>query len=189
MLDSLGSTQESIMASLRSARWSDARWAASRRASTAAPDAGQQCAAGAYNYTGQRQYRRAHRNSAHTDDDADNDMPPPVLACVHGLVEIGPLSGVQKRLTLCRWRCRPVTPWPPAAQFLWGKWQLDPEIDRTLTKDVRVERITGKHHVTQHPDGRAVTVPVHAGRDMPKATMRNIQPVIGMTPDELRALL
>jgi predicted RNA binding protein YcfA (HicA-like mRNA interferase family) len=52
-----------------------------------------------------------------------------------------------------------------------------------------VERITGSHHVMQHPDGRAVSVPVHAGRDMPKGTLRNILAIIGMTPDEFRALL
>ena len=40
----------------------------------------------------------------------------------------------------------------------------------------------------QHPDGRAVPVPVHAGRDMPKGTLRNILSIIGMTPDEFRAL-
>ena len=52
-----------------------------------------------------------------------------------------------------------------------------------------VVRIAGSHHVMQHPDGRAVPVPVHAGRDMPKGTLRNILAIIGMTPDEFRALL
>jgi predicted RNA binding protein YcfA (HicA-like mRNA interferase family) len=52
-----------------------------------------------------------------------------------------------------------------------------------------VERITGSHHVMQHPDGRAVPVPVHAGRDMPKGALRNILAIIGMTPDEFRAPL
>ena len=52
-----------------------------------------------------------------------------------------------------------------------------------------VERIAGSHHVMKHPDGRAVPVPVHAGRDMPKGTLRNILSIIGMTPDEFRALL
>jgi predicted RNA binding protein YcfA (HicA-like mRNA interferase family) len=52
-----------------------------------------------------------------------------------------------------------------------------------------VERIIGSHHVMQHPDGRSVPVPVHPGKDMPKGTLRNILNIIGMTPDEFRALL
>lgn len=52
-----------------------------------------------------------------------------------------------------------------------------------------VVRIIGSHHVMQHPDGRAVPVPVHAGRDVPKGTLRNILAIIGMTPDEFRKLL
>jgi predicted RNA binding protein YcfA (HicA-like mRNA interferase family) len=52
-----------------------------------------------------------------------------------------------------------------------------------------VMRIAGSHHVMQHPDGRAVPVPVHPGRDMPKGTLRSILNIIGMTPDEFRALL
>ena len=52
-----------------------------------------------------------------------------------------------------------------------------------------VERIAGSHHAMKHPDGRAIPVPVHAGRDMPKGTLRNILSIIGMTPDEFRALL
>jgi predicted RNA binding protein YcfA (HicA-like mRNA interferase family) len=50
-------------------------------------------------------------------------------------------------------------------------------------------RIIGSHHVMQHPDGRAIPVPVHAGKDMPKGTLRNILSIIGMTPDEFRKLL
>jgi predicted RNA binding protein YcfA (HicA-like mRNA interferase family) len=50
-------------------------------------------------------------------------------------------------------------------------------------------RINGSHRVMQHPDGRAVPVPVHAGQDMPKGTLRNILAIIGMTADEFRALL
>jgi predicted RNA binding protein YcfA (HicA-like mRNA interferase family) len=41
----------------------------------------------------------------------------------------------------------------------------------------------------RHSDGRAVPVPVHAGRDMPTGTLRNILSIIGMTPDEFRTLL
>jgi predicted RNA binding protein YcfA (HicA-like mRNA interferase family) len=52
-----------------------------------------------------------------------------------------------------------------------------------------VTRISGSHRVMRHPDGRTVVVPVHAGRDMPKGTLRNILAIIGMTADELRKLL
>jgi predicted RNA binding protein YcfA (HicA-like mRNA interferase family) len=52
-----------------------------------------------------------------------------------------------------------------------------------------VARVNGSHHVMQHPDGRAVPVPVHAGHDMPRGTLRNILAIVGMTPDEFRALL
>jgi predicted RNA binding protein YcfA (HicA-like mRNA interferase family) len=52
-----------------------------------------------------------------------------------------------------------------------------------------VARINGSHHVMRHPDGRAVPVPVHMGKDMPKGTLRNILSIIGMTPDEFRKLL
>jgi predicted RNA binding protein YcfA (HicA-like mRNA interferase family) len=52
-----------------------------------------------------------------------------------------------------------------------------------------VARINGSHHVMEHPDGRAVPVAVHAGKDMPRGTLRNILAIIGMTPEEFRALL
>jgi predicted RNA binding protein YcfA (HicA-like mRNA interferase family) len=38
-------------------------------------------------------------------------------------------------------------------------------------------------------DGRTVVVPVHAGKDMAKGTLRNILSIVGMTADELRKLL
>jgi predicted RNA binding protein YcfA (HicA-like mRNA interferase family) len=41
----------------------------------------------------------------------------------------------------------------------------------------------------KHPDGRTVSVPVHAGVDMHKGTLRNVLAIIGMTADELRTLL
>lgn len=52
-----------------------------------------------------------------------------------------------------------------------------------------VTRVNGSHHVMRHPDGRSVVVPVHAGQDMPKGTLRNILSIVGMTADELRKLL
>jgi predicted RNA binding protein YcfA (HicA-like mRNA interferase family) len=50
-------------------------------------------------------------------------------------------------------------------------------------------RVSGSHHVMRHPDGRTVVVPVHAGQDMPKGTLRGILATIGITPDEFRKLL
>jgi predicted RNA binding protein YcfA (HicA-like mRNA interferase family) len=52
-----------------------------------------------------------------------------------------------------------------------------------------VVRISGSHHMMRHADGRNVVVPVHAGRDIPKGTLRNILAIIGMTTDEFRQLL
>lgn len=51
--------------------------------------------------------------------------------------------------------------------------------------DFVVDRINGSHHIMKHPDGRGTTVPVHAGKDVPKGTLRNILTDVGMTPDEL----
>jgi predicted RNA binding protein YcfA (HicA-like mRNA interferase family) len=50
-------------------------------------------------------------------------------------------------------------------------------------------RITGSYHIMQHPDGRTVTVPVHAGRDVLKPTLRGILNSADLTPDEFRKLL
>ena len=52
-----------------------------------------------------------------------------------------------------------------------------------------VTRVSGSHYVMRHPDGRTVAVPVHAGKDMAKGTLRNILSIIGLTADELRKLL
>jgi predicted RNA binding protein YcfA (HicA-like mRNA interferase family) len=52
-----------------------------------------------------------------------------------------------------------------------------------------VARISGSHHVMRHPNGRTVVVPVHAGRDMPKGTLRNILAIVGMTAEKFRQLL
>ena len=52
-----------------------------------------------------------------------------------------------------------------------------------------VARISGSHHVMRHPGGRTVVVPVHAGRDIAKGTLRNILALIGMDAGEFRKLL
>jgi predicted RNA binding protein YcfA (HicA-like mRNA interferase family) len=52
-----------------------------------------------------------------------------------------------------------------------------------------VVRISGSDRVMPHPDGRTVVVPIHAGRDIAKGTLRNILAIIGMDAEELRNLL
>ncbi|MFL6074767.1 MAG: type II toxin-antitoxin system HicA family toxin [Mycobacteriales bacterium] len=52
-----------------------------------------------------------------------------------------------------------------------------------------VTRVKGSHQRLKHPDGRATTVPVHAGRDVPKGTLRSILQDVGLTPEELGKLL
>ncbi len=54
-----------------------------------------------------------------------------------------------------------------------------------------VDRIVGSHHMLVHPKDprRAVTVPVHAGRDLKPGTLRSIIRQAGFTVDEFRALL
>jgi predicted RNA binding protein YcfA (HicA-like mRNA interferase family) len=47
----------------------------------------------------------------------------------------------------------------------------------------------GSHHRLKHPDGRATTVPVHAGKDVPKGTLRSILRDTGLSADDLRRLL
>ncbi len=52
-----------------------------------------------------------------------------------------------------------------------------------------VVRITGSHFILRHPDGRATTVPVHAGRDVAKGTLRGILADTNMTVEDLRRSL
>ncbi|MHB1508261.1 MAG: type II toxin-antitoxin system HicA family toxin [Acidimicrobiales bacterium] len=64
------------------------------------------------------------------------------------------------------------------------------EVVRALQRvGFKVARVSGNHHVTRHPEGRSVSVPVHQGRDMPKGTLRNILAIIGVSTKELRDLL
>jgi predicted RNA binding protein YcfA (HicA-like mRNA interferase family) len=53
----------------------------------------------------------------------------------------------------------------------------------------KVARVTGSHHIMRHPDGRGTTVPVHAGRDVAKGTLRGILSDVSMSVEELRRLL
>jgi len=52
-----------------------------------------------------------------------------------------------------------------------------------------VVRVSGSHRVMRHSDGRTVVVPVHAGRDIAKGTLRNVLATIGMDAKEFRKLL
>jgi predicted RNA binding protein YcfA (HicA-like mRNA interferase family) len=52
-----------------------------------------------------------------------------------------------------------------------------------------IARVHGSHHIMRHPDGRGTTVPVHAGRDVAKGTLRGILADIGLSIEELRKLL
>ena len=50
-------------------------------------------------------------------------------------------------------------------------------------------RTSGSHHRLKHPDGRATTVPVHAGKDVPKGTLRSVLRDAGLSAEDLRQLL
>jgi predicted RNA binding protein YcfA (HicA-like mRNA interferase family) len=54
-----------------------------------------------------------------------------------------------------------------------------------------VDRIVGSHHVLTHPSDarRTVTVPVHAGRDLKRGTLRSIIRQAGFTVEEFVELL
>jgi len=54
-----------------------------------------------------------------------------------------------------------------------------------------VDRIAGSHHVLIHPQDfrRTVTVPVHAGRDLKRGTLRSIIRRAGFTVEEFVDLL
>lgn len=60
------------------------------------------------------------------------------------------------------------------------------EVIKVLTRLGFVEaRQRGSHKQFRHPDGRATTVPVHAGRDISPILLRQIAKDIGLTIDEL----
>jgi predicted RNA binding protein YcfA (HicA-like mRNA interferase family) len=54
-----------------------------------------------------------------------------------------------------------------------------------------VDRIAGSHHVLTYPQEprRTVTVPVHAGRDLKRGTLRSIIRQAGFTVEEFVDLL
>jgi predicted RNA binding protein YcfA (HicA-like mRNA interferase family) len=51
-------------------------------------------------------------------------------------------------------------------------------------------RVHGSHHrLKNDKTGRATTVPVHAGKDVPKGTLRTILRDTGLSAEQLRKLL
>lgn len=66
------------------------------------------------------------------------------------------------------------------------------EVIRALTKaGLDVDRIVGSHHVMAFPEDptRAVTVPVHSGRDLKPGTLRSIIRQAGLSIEEFAKLL
>jgi predicted RNA binding protein YcfA (HicA-like mRNA interferase family) len=53
----------------------------------------------------------------------------------------------------------------------------------------KVARVRGSHRIMRHPDGRGTTVPVHAGREVARGTLRGILADTGLTVDDLKKLL
>lgn len=54
-----------------------------------------------------------------------------------------------------------------------------------LARGFVVVRQRGSHVQLRHPDGRATTVPDHAGRDIAPVLLRKIARDVGLTADEL----
>ena len=52
-----------------------------------------------------------------------------------------------------------------------------------------VIRQKGSHARLKHPDGRVVTVPIHAGQDVGRGLLRKILRDADLTPDALLELL
>jgi predicted RNA binding protein YcfA (HicA-like mRNA interferase family) len=48
-----------------------------------------------------------------------------------------------------------------------------------------ITRVKGSHHRLRHPDGRSTTVPVHAGQDVPKGTLRSVLQDPRLTVEDL----
>lgn len=48
-----------------------------------------------------------------------------------------------------------------------------------------LDRISGSHHIYIHPDGRRVTVPVHANKDLKTGTQRGVMRDAGLADVDL----
>ena len=63
------------------------------------------------------------------------------------------------------------------------------EIVKALAKDGwEIQRVSGSHHVTRHPDGRRIGFPVHGNRRLPTGTLGSICREAGRTASQLRDL-
>ncbi len=66
------------------------------------------------------------------------------------------------------------------------------EVLRALRKaGFFVDHIRGSHHILVHQDDPelAISVPVHAGKDIKKGTLKAILEQAGLTPEEFQKLL
>lgn len=64
------------------------------------------------------------------------------------------------------------------------------QIINVLTKiDFRVVRQKGSHVRMKHEDGRAITIPMHAGKNIGKGLLRKILRDAELTVEEFMALL
>jgi len=62
------------------------------------------------------------------------------------------------------------------------------EVERLLQRQgFTLARQRGSHRQYRHPDGRATTIPFHAGRDIAPTLLRKIARDIGLSVDELLA--
>ncbi len=62
------------------------------------------------------------------------------------------------------------------------------EVERLLQRQgFTLARQRGSHRQYRHPDGRATTIPFHAGRDIAPTLLRRIARDIGLSVDELLA--
>jgi predicted RNA binding protein YcfA (HicA-like mRNA interferase family) len=67
-----------------------------------------------------------------------------------------------------------------------------PQVKRALERrGFRLHRINGSHHIVRHEGQpvRNVTVPVHGGRSLKRATLAAIIKQAGLTAEEFIALL
>jgi predicted RNA binding protein YcfA (HicA-like mRNA interferase family) len=48
-----------------------------------------------------------------------------------------------------------------------------------------ITRVKGSHHRLGNADGRATTVPVHVGQDVPKGTLRSVLQDTGLSVEDL----
>jgi predicted RNA binding protein YcfA (HicA-like mRNA interferase family) len=64
------------------------------------------------------------------------------------------------------------------------------QVIRTLEKaGFQVQRQVGSHARLRHPDGRVVTVPIHAGQDIGRGLLRKILRDAKLSREEFTALL